>query len=379
MLCGTFKKIKNIAKKLKFNINERTSYEKKNLNMTIKLSVNELSSLNEDFFNDRTISDIIEIHNKDSDQNFIHFAYKNPEFRPFVYLLARHGYVAYTQNGNITKFVNLKHIPKLWTPVIDKTYSFENDLIYTVNLSESAQKNEVKPTSLIVVFSSMSTPFDKASLTRYFEPNFASISKHVPDSVAILRIADLDGIVGGFYMPSINYPNRNKDVGDLILKIANKFDIKHDRIVVYGASKGGSAALHIGLKFGFRAVCVDPIVDDETYEKRYNDTHWTKSKIILQKKEDFLADILKQSEHIENLKGRLIIVSSKGSFMFPSINKFVQKIIEYGGKPVFCICNDKRITDHSHVSLRTLRTVTGFLNMQIQGINLEYQNISIDG
>uniref|UniRef100_UPI00260C91C7 XcbB/CpsF family capsular polysaccharide biosynthesis protein n=1 Tax=Corynebacterium stationis TaxID=1705 RepID=UPI00260C91C7 len=228
-----------------------------------------------------------------SEKNLLQLAHDFPELKPVVHFMNENGFYAYASDTHSTKFVRGSRIPTFWKPVVDGEYEVsDGGVIYKATVSEAVEKGEVPVTSMLVIFSSMSFPFNKASLMRYFEQNYSSVHKFVSDGTLVLRVADLDGVVGGFYLPSVNYPDRPSDVRDVIESVRKLFNIDRERVVLYGASKGGTAALHLNLRFGYPAVAVDPVVDDESYEERYDDTHWTTGSVFLQRKADYLAQFV---------------------------------------------------------------------------------------
>lgn len=310
----------------------------------------------------------------DLSKNLMQVARASSDLRRQVFALAENGFVAYAHNFGLTKFAHLSLIPRLWEPVRTGKYSYDPaGLVYSVEVTDG-----VPVEALLVVFSSMSMPFDKASLTRYFEHNFSSVKKHLPDGVAVLRIADLDGVVGGFYLPTVNYPNRSSDVDALIRKVASRLGVDFARVVVYGASKGGTAALYYGLRYGYRFVAVDPVVDDESYEDRYDDTHWTRGNVFLARKRDIFRDLAVSSGAVKYDCGGAV-VTGRGSPLYRGVENLVNLHEENGGKLFFLVSKDPRITDHPHVSIRTLRTVTGLLNVAVQGIDFPHSRQEIFG
>jgi len=300
-------------------------------------------------------------------ENLMRVARTFDEIRPVVFALAEHGFVAYASDGRTSRFVHLRRIPSFWQPVRQGDMKVdESGLIYKLFVPEG-----VRIGSLVVVFSSMASPFDKASLTRYFEPNFRSISKHLPDGVAVLRIADLDGVVGGFYLPTVNYPRRDWDVRALINQVSGGLSLEPSQVVVYGASKGGTAALSQVLLAGFRGVVVDPILDDASYETRYDDTHWTRGGVFLNTKDEYFDRLVADSTgHEGSEDARLVLVSGVGSPLFSLVAGMSERLDEVGRRHLFVVSTDERIVDHPHVSVRTLRTVSGLLNMQVEGIGI---------
>lgn len=306
--------------------------------------------------------------------NAIRICSNNARLRPIVEWFAQRGWYVYKSTPSSSTFVRYDVIPSLWHQITSGLYSVNADgLIYTIDTSNVASE----PRSLVVVFSSMSLPFDDAGLSRYFQQNFASIGKHLGSNVVVLRIADLDGVVGGFYSPTRFDSERHLKVQSLIRSCAVKYGIEDDRVVLYGASKGGTGALLHGLLSDRRWGCVsvDPVVDDAYYETRYSDSHWTGGDVFVSRKVDLFDSAVRGCSELDR-GARICVVSSPRSPLFPGINALVEKMGGLG--VVFCKSQSPNIEDHPDVSVQTLRQVSGVLNVMVSGVELKGGSYLID-
>lgn len=225
--------------------------------------------------------------------HMIRAGHSDERLRPVVEFLANSGWFQYRATDTESFFVRHSSIRRIWPRVLSGDVQVTDDgLFYSVQSEPGWSDSR----SLIVVFSSMSTTHDGPTLSRYFEQNFSSISKHVGGGLNVLRIADLDGVVGGFYSPTTFVPDRVDRVNRLIEQVVRETGVPNSRVILYGASKGGTASLLYGLtnSNGWRAISVDPVVDDKFYEEVYRDSHWTSGTIFLNRKTDlFQASVRK--------------------------------------------------------------------------------------
>lgn len=308
------------------------------------------------------------------DANAIRIGWSHPQLRPAVEWFARRGWYLYKASPSISSFVRHDVIPSLWHQVRDGLYSVgARGLIYTLNTDNVITQAK----SMIVVFSSMSLPFDGPGLGRYFQHNFASINKHVGSNVAVLRIADLDGVVGGFYSPTTFDPDRAVKIQELISTCASQLGVGGRNVILYGASKGGTGALLHGLMSESRWACVavDPVVDDSHYEERYNDSHWTSGGVFANRKVDLFQRAV-ESSCLDGSEARIFVVSSPRSPLFSSIYALVNGMLGQG--VCFWQSDNPAIKDHPDVSIQTLRPVTGLLNTLTAGVVIQEDVLSID-
>jgi hypothetical protein len=170
--------------------------------------------------------------------------------------------------------------------------------------------------------------------------------------------------VGGFYLNTRRHPDRTTRVTELINRIAAEHEIPARRIVVYGASKGGTAALHYGAINGWSSVAVDPVLDDEHYETAFPDTHWTAGQLFLQRKREVFDDLARSYRPTDGT--HLTVVTSPKSQQYQYIASVLQR---FPADSLHVIrTHHPAISDHPHVSARTLPLVSATINMYLLGV-----------
>ncbi|TNM52970.1 XcbB/CpsF family capsular polysaccharide biosynthesis protein [Brevibacterium sediminis] len=310
-----------------------------------------------------------------NNDNLIRLGMNSAAVRELVEWLAVRGWFLYKSDGSVSSFVKSDYVPNLWHRITNGDYCVdETGLVYSVDESNVVDA----PRSLVVVFSSMSLPHDGAGLSRYFEQNFSSIGRHLGSGAVVLRIADLDGVVGGFYSPTNFVPDRIEIVQSLIRRVAGERSIGADRVVLYGGSKGGTGALLHGLfnSDGWKCIAVDPVVDDSYYENRYNDSHWTGGRIFRHRKTELFSKAVESCTFHSEFDARICIVTSPSSPLFSDIQLLSEKLPKR--QVLFASSRSSLIRDHPDVSAQTLRFVTGVMNMWIGGLRISGQSVDID-
>ncbi len=303
-----------------------------------------------------------------NNDNILQLATNHSNIRDLVFELAGEGFHLFKSEGGRSSFVQAEHISSFWHRVKEGEFSLsDTGLIYTI------AKNSTQPKSMVVIFSSMADVYNKSSLMRYFEQNFRSIAKFIPEETLILRIADIGGVVGGFYMPTKFDPMAADNIANLITEISTNFDIPAKRVVLYGASKGGTGALYHALNSGYHCISVDPVVTDDYYETHYKDSHWTSGDLFLERKVDAFSRAAKEfAQNTDHFQNRICVVSSPGSPLFGSISEFVSTLPEE--RLNYLVSHDKKITSHPDVSRHTLKLVTGLINVHLEGLSLNREN-----
>ncbi|MBD9469817.1 XcbB/CpsF family capsular polysaccharide biosynthesis protein [Pseudoxanthomonas sp. PXM01] len=289
-------------------------------------------------------------------RNLLDLAMKDKSVRSVVVELANHAFVAYMLKEGVTSFVHHSFIGKLWQRVKDGPCEVDrHDLVYSVDEPLAG----LATTRLVVVFSSMAGKIRTSSLMRHFEQNFATIQKYLPAGTAVLRIADFGGVVGGYYMNTLGLPETENHVQGLIADVAGRFRVDSRDVVLYGASKGGSAALYHGLLGNYPVVAADPILADEYYIRTFNDSHFTVGVFPEDKKTKFGR--LAASTDLDRLPP-IAILCSKRSPQYPYV-------METLGEPMrshvaFFDSRHAGIKTHPDVSPKTLNLAVMLLNMQ---------------
>lgn len=198
------------------------------------------------------------------------------------------GFFLYEHSDGVSKYIKLAK--NSYERFMKKAFSADvenlDGTFYTVEAPEYLSE---KP-KLIVMFSSIADfPLNASIERRMFFKNFQSINKYIPKDTFILRIADIGGVLGSFYFDTAYDPEIETRVCRVIEKVRISNNISRENTVLYGASKGGTAALYHGSKLSLRALAVDPIVADDYYLEKLNDAHFVEGVFLQSKAEKFSA------------------------------------------------------------------------------------------
>lgn len=298
--------------------------------------------------------------------NLITEARKNQNSYDLLIVLANNGYYLYmTKEDKISSFVHHAELPKLWQPVKNGEYIYNEDgIVYSLTMPVD---QEMPIRNLLVVFSTMSGPIYMTSLMRNFTQNFSGIMKYISPDTVILRIADLGGVVGSYYMNTHYLPHNEDNIQKLITTVKNNLNVQ--KVVLYGASKGGSAALLYSLYHDYDAVIVDPILSDEYYINQYNDSHFTVD-IYPTTKQDKYHEILKSTTWNKDV-GR-VIISAINTPQLSYINDIV--LDQYGQHFTAFINTSNKIKDQPEVAGNSMHLITASINCMLNDIPFTKEN-----
>lgn len=303
-------------------------------------------------------------------ESLITIARRNPIAKGLINRLAMDGFYLYRVTEDGSRFVRDHTISRLWHRVKDGDFSTNEDgLIYSFTLP--AVKTEFM--RILVIFSSMSTSIYTPSMMRYFEQNFRSAQKHVPPNTAILRIADIGGVVGAFYLNTARNPNNAERVRRLITETASAHNVSSNDVVLYGASKGGTGALYHGLTGGFKCLAVDPVISDDYYVSTYQDSHFTTGGVFPESKQDVFARVIDSALDSDSRTSgegtTTAVIYSERSPQYGAIQEIaVRKLRD---RAAFFNCINPEIADHPDVSPKSLNTAAMLMNMFFYDMDLK--------
>ncbi len=293
-----------------------------------------------------------------SGKNVIELAYENIDAKNKLVMLSNAGFMTYVLREGISSLVHINEVKKLWIPVKEGLYSCnKNNIVYEYKEAEITINKK-----LLVVFSQIPLKPFSSSLNRYFARNFSTIEKYIGKDVAILRIADLGGVTGAFYLNTNALPNNEKNIQSLISDIAYDNKITHDNVVLYGTSKGGTAALYHGLKCGYRIVAVDPILDDHYYISKLKDLHLIENIFPIDKLTLFKSLLNECGSNIRKLS----LITSENSEQYQYILNILKPYLND-----FLLLNNinKAINNHPEVGPNSLHAITALINMAFIGVS----------
>ena len=299
-------------------------------------------------------------HDKVDGESIITLARKDPATKEKLVEMANAGFHLYVLRDGVSSMVHHRRIRTLWRNVISGEIAVDgNDIFYKLEAASG-----VGEPRLLVVFSAIAATMYTPSLMRHFEQNFATIGKYVPKNTHILRIADFGGVVGSFYLNSNALPRNEEYIHDRIAAIAAKLGVASENILLYGNSKGGTAAAFYAMRHGWRGVAVDPILSDEHYIKNHRDLHFTEGTFPATKQARFAE--LVQAVHPEV---RLSVICSSRSPQFPYIDETL--ISRFRDRFLFLNSENAEIRTHPDVGRQTLPHTLAQINRHLAGFDAQ--------
>lgn len=300
--------------------------------------------------------------------NFLAVGRQNNAAKKLIAALSSHAFYLVKHTNGVSVFKNFKDSNVFINSFEDKNIKCWDDTFYT--LDEPFSKGGSKK-RLLVIFSSIADfPFNASISRRVFFKNFSTIAKYIPKNTYILRIADLGGVLGGFYLNSNADSNFENKVQNLIRKVQEDEGIADAQVVFYGGSKGATGALYHGLKMGIKTLAVDPIVSDEFYIKTYNDLHFVEGAFPCYKQEKFSNLMLENSNKKLNF---IKVITSPNSEQY----SYIQNIILSSNTTINnYIFSNPYIKSHPDVGKQTLNFATAMLNNLLYDVSMDTSFIS---
>lgn len=287
----------------------------------------------------------------------ISIARNDADAKEKLVFLANQGFHVYVVRDDMSSMVHHRRIKTLWRNVVAKEVSVdENDIFYAVQ--KAPLTNDPK---LLVAFSSIAAKMYTPSLFRHFEQNFASIGKYVPQNTHIMRIADFGSVVGSFYLNSKSLPDNEAHIAAAIAREAARLGISHKDVVLYGSSKGGTAATYYALKYGYQAVAVDPILSDKHYVQEHRDLHFTLG-TFAQPKEVRFADV---TADIHPDAGLSVICSTRSPQYTYIHDTLISRLSD---RFVFLNSENENIQTHPDVGPKTIPHTLSQINARLAGV-----------
>lgn len=295
---------------------------------------------------------------KNTQDNIITLARREPALKEKLITMANAGFHLYALREGVSSMVRHRRIGTLWRPAIAGEISIDANGIFSKLAPAPDHSGEPR---LLVVFSSIAGTIYTPSLIRHFEQNFASIGKYIPKNTYILRIVDFGGVLGSFYLNSNALPRNEEHIATCISTTANELGVSSENIVLYGTSKGGTAATFYALRQGWRGIAVDPILSDEHYVHKHRDLHFTEGTFPAAKQERF-AELVQQVHP----QARLSVICSTRSPQFRYIEETL--IERFRDRFLFLNSETPEIRTHPDVGPQTLPHTLSQINRHLAGL-----------
>ena len=295
---------------------------------------------------------------KERGHNLIGFARREKRATELIVKLASNGFFLVSSLAGNSKFEKFTTAKEFQSNIKVKNLQIYNNIYYTL---EKPLLN-FAPNRLIVIFSSVADrAFNADIAVRNFFTNFGTISKYIPQNSYILRIADVGGVIGNFYMNTTFSNTIEDDIQGLLKYILKSNNIDKNSVVLYGGSKGGTAALYHGILGKYKAVAVDPIVSDEYHEQHSKDSHFTKQygeyRIYPKTKQDKFTTLMKTNDISENIN----IIYSEQSPIYEAINSIIKENDKDNKINYINVCHPQ-IKTHPDVAAKTINILMLVIN-----------------
>lgn len=307
-------------------------------------------------------------------------AQRDPAVKRLAGELAKYGYYSYYTGDYETRLVHETRIAEVWKPLRSGEYRQSPDgVVYTYK----APLGGGEPSRLLVVFSSISAPSYSSSLNRFFLQTFLNIQKFLPPYVGVLRIADVGGMVGAYYLDTAYCPNNTDRVSSLINDQIHQLGVCRSQVVLYGSSKGGTGAVLHGLANNMKFVAVDPVLDDTYTQSERGDPYYTKSGIYPNAKRLLFQEIFAKAKG-STMSSRKVAVNNGGSVItssnspyFPYLRREMMNSL--CDEVSFFVSHRKDISGHAEVGSKTINMLTMLLNSYFYNLDIQPGIFEVDG
>ena len=311
-------------------------------------------------------------NNGNASENLTQISRRSDTSRRILVELTRRGFYTYMSHDYETRLVRERRIPSLWAPLANGEFKQSKaGVIYSLN---GALVDSESP-KLLVLFCPMHEAIYSSSLYRYFPQQFKTIQKYIAPETAVLRVADLGGVVGNFYGNTSAHPKNIDRIQELLQEVIFDLRVQRHNVVLYGGSKGGTGALLHGLIGGYKVIAVDPVLSDRHYVNRHNDSHFTENSIFLESKDRLFARLVFEYQKTADWDApvqRKVVVYSSGS---PQARVIEEKVVEplAGGVASFDV-EHPMIKDHPDVGPNSLPLTLAIINSLLYGLDVPAGN-----
>ncbi|MFD7909566.1 hypothetical protein ACFV30_02410 [Streptomyces sp. NPDC059752] len=187
----------------------------------------------------------------------------------------------------------------------------------------------------------------------------------------ILWVRDLFDGANTYYLCKGMDFSLEQSVAGLISRVMGALSLSPDQVTMFGSSKGGSAALFFGLKYGFRNIVAS--VPQFQIGTRVAEGNPEAVRVMMGEATEHnvrvLDSVLPDLVHSgANRSANIYLVTSPQDEQYASqVEPFV-RLFQAHENFNFVYNDSPLITDHGKVTLRNLPTLIGLLNLLVEGI-----------
>lgn len=208
--------------------------------------------------------------NMHSEQNMLQIAVENETVNKDFKRLMANDYILGEHINGISYFQKRKTF--LFSGA---DYQIYKDLRYGIQ-SKIDQRSH-KEDKMVVIFNHFSGSFSSRLKERMPNNIWPDIQKSLVKDTYILRIMDYNLSHGSSYINTVNFSDYEDQIQELIVKVMDEKKIRKENVVLWGSSKGATGAFYHAILGDFKAVAIDPILDETWYLENKNDIHFLDS------------------------------------------------------------------------------------------------------
>ncbi|WP_434593475.1 XcbB/CpsF family capsular polysaccharide biosynthesis protein [Brevibacterium sp. 1718] len=298
---------------------------------------------------------------------FIHEGVEDKSIRSWLVEMARNGYFVYLSDDRHARFCHQDRLRHIWQAHTKGDLSISDEGVF-YNLERGDE--HVGPEHVVVIFSAIGNEMFTSSLNRYFVRNYRHLGSAIPRKDWVVRIPDVGGVLGSFYLPTTHDPQNADRIHSLLTEIINRANVAPRNMILVGSSKGATGATYHAHQLGASLVSVDPILSDRYYVEEQKDCHFTEGGVFLESKESVFARLRRQPV---DSSSRRFAVTSEHSPQFTKVREFFDST----GTPILT-CNSPDIRDHPDVAKVTHRVVMSLVTAMTCGLPLPAQSTTIN-
>ena len=248
--------------------------------------------------------------NMHSEKNMLQIAVDNATVNKEFKRLMANDYILGEHMNGISYFQKRKTFPFL-NPEVQEFKDLK--FIIQEKISQRAQKQD----KLVVIFTPFFGSFAPQVSKRMPYDVWPDIQKSLVKDTYILRIMDYNLSHGSSYINTVNFPEYESQVQELISTTMAEKNIKKNNVVFWGSSKGGAGALYHGIMGDYKVVAVDPVLDEKWYLENKNDIHFLDGL----RETDLVPKINKMIDSSEFKFKKFVITNSHFSFNNETLNR----------------------------------------------------------
>lgn len=207
--------------------------------------------------------------------NILNAAWDDEIVNEFLTACAINDYILDGQYGNTYRFIPRQHF---YRKDLKEFVTSTGGKIFYSDTTDRLRLKSKKAKNIVFFFMGMpgAMTVNNADAVMRFNPHlFDNFTRSLVKDTVVIRIADVNGVRGGFYVNSVNYMSYEQDLSEFLESMINLYSVDRNNVVLHGTSKGGVGALFYGAKHNLKSVSVDPVLDGEWVIKNQSNNHFT--------------------------------------------------------------------------------------------------------